>query len=186
MNKNIFLVTSNVNKLKEFQRFGIKDIQIEKGVDIAEVDADADPETVISYKALEAGSNRIVEDTSLHIEDEDVGVNIRWLLDNLEQFNGKKAVWEVLLGYNVGGKISIFRGVIEGTITDKVDKSIQGFGFDQYFIPNGQDKTLHELKEAGVKDSYSARKVAVENLLAGIKIREEIISTIPTWTGKMQ
>lgn len=32
------------------------------------------------------------------VEGEDVGINIRWLIDQLPKYKGKKAVWTVLLG----------------------------------------------------------------------------------------
>ena len=63
--KKPILVSSNENKLKEFSRFGL-DLDIEKGRDLKEVMAD--PLGVIVYKALEAGPDRVVEDTTLIID----------------------------------------------------------------------------------------------------------------------
>ena len=179
-----FLVTSNMNKLKEFKRFGLSGINIEKGVDLDEVDSDS--ETVILYKSISAGPNRIVEDTSLHVDGEDVGANIRWLLDNLNQFDGKSAVWEVYLGFNDGLTVSTFKGSIKGAIIATDNKVENSFGFDQYFVPEGQTKTLYELELAGQKDLYSARKLAVENMISNRIISKHVISEVPKWEGSMQ
>ncbi|PLS19128.1 hypothetical protein CVD28_01600 [Bacillus sp. M6-12] len=182
--KPFHLVTSNENKLKEFQRFGLQNIQIEKGRDLPEVEAD--PFTVILYKSLEAGEQRIVEDTSLHIEGEKVGVNIRWLLDFISNFSGKKATWEVLLGVHNGETITTYQGLIHGVITDKYKEEPKGFGFDAYFIPDGSTETLYDLECKGEKDLFSARKKAVEFLQNAQSIREVKIQDIPAWTGTMQ
>lgn len=178
------LVTSNQNKLKEFQRYGIQNLIIEPGKDLKEVQADS--QTVIVYKSLEAGKNHIVEDTSLHVENEDVGANIRYLLDDLKKYNGKKAVWEVLIGLNDGETISIYQGVIEGTITDKFKNQNLGFGFDAYFIPNGTNNTLYELELNEKKDNYSARKKCVDNYLENKILKKISIKDIPVWEGLYQ
>lgn len=177
------LVTSNENKLKEFKRFGLEEILIEKGKDLKEVDSD--PLTVILYKALEAGVNRIVEDTSLHIEGAEIGANIRWLTDSISSFKGKTATWEVLLGVNDGKTITVYQGISKGIITDKY-KEPMGFGFDCYFVPDGSLETLYDLESTGEKDLYSARKKAVELLNNGQSIHQVNIADIPVWVGKMQ
>lgn len=178
------LVTSNKNKLKEFQRFGLDNIQMEQGKDIDEVDSD--PVTVILYKALEVGAGHLVEDTSLHVSGADVGVNVRWLLDNIAQYNEHKAVWEVLLGYNDGENIRIYQGVIKGELTDALEGVSGGFGFDTYFIPEGSSQTLYELELINKKDFHSARRLAVDSLISDSPIKVVAIKDIPTWTGKYQ
>lgn len=177
------LVTSNEFKLKEFQRFGIDNLLIEKGRDLKEVEADA--YTVALYKAIEAGVGRIIEDTSLEVEGEDIGVNIRWLLDHLDAYSGKKAIWKVLLGFNDGHSISLFKGVTEGIILKRFDE-LKGFGFDSLFVPNGSDLTLYELEEKGQKDEFSARKRAVLSFLRDERVLSKTISDIPVWQGQYQ
>jgi len=177
------LISSNENKLNEFRRFGIHNIGIEKGRDLAEVDSD--PLTVIIYKALEAGAFRIVEDTSLHVEGEDVGANVKWMLDNLDVYEGKKAKWETLVARNDGERIDVFRGVIEGVLVHRFDEP-KGFGFDGFFVPNGSDKTLYELEEQGNKDNFSARKNAIDAWLKGNVYHVCSIKNIHPWTGNMQ
>lgn len=178
------LVSSNENKLKEFKRLGLTELEIEKGRDIEEVDADA--QTVVLYKALAAGESRIIEDTSLHVDGQNVGANIRWLLDDIASYNGLKAQWEVLLGVNNGKEIIIYQGLINGLITDKFKNQQLGFGFDAYFIPDGSSKTLFELEEEGNKDLFSARKKAVEAFKNKKPLSKTEINAIPVWKGNMQ
>ena len=58
------IVTSNPKKLKEYNDFGL-DITAEVGKDLPEVDGSIDD--VIIYKSLDAGINKIVEDTVLWV-----------------------------------------------------------------------------------------------------------------------
>lgn len=181
---NYKLVTSNINKLKEFQRFGIRKLSIEAGRDLKEVlSSDID---VIIYKALEAGTHRICEDTSLSVEGESIGVNIRWLLSEIPKLAGKKADWKVLLGLNDGSNIKIFEGVISGTLISPKIIHSDSFGFDPFFIPNGINKSLYELEKEGKKDNFSARRIAVNNLLKDNPIKTILIKNIKPWKGDYQ
>lgn len=183
--KKLKLVTSNENKLKEFKRFGLTNITIEKGRDIAEVESDAN--TVVLYKALDAGKGRIVEDTSLEVEGADVGVNVRWMLDNLTELSGRKAVWRVILGYNDGVQIHLYESTLEGELVDveDVEESL-GFGFDSIFKPNGTNYTLAQLEKLGKKDLFSARNNAVQNLLYNQESLTVNVTDLPKWEGKYQ
>lgn len=177
------LVTSNKNKLEEFKRFGLSDLVIEKGRDLAEVDSnDMD---VILYKSLAAGTMRIVDDTSLDIEDAQIGTNVRWLLDNIAEYAGRRAIWTVLLGKNTGTTIEVYKGTIEGYIVNR-PVTTSTFGFDSHFMPNGTNQTLEELEQEGLKDQYSARKNAVMNLLDNDPVAVYPIDSIPEWTGTYQ
>ncbi|MNJ90354.1 dITP/XTP pyrophosphatase [compost metagenome] len=183
--KDLVLVTSKENKLKEFQRYGISDLKMEKGLDLQEVQSDEI--TVVLHKAKTAGKNRIVEDTSLHIEGENVGVNVKWMLDNIHEFAGKSAYWEVLIGLNDGDSIRIYRGRTYGTIVKNeefLDESI--FGFDANFRVKGIGKTLHELEKEGIKDNHSARKDATFELCNNNYFYSIDIANILEWTGQYQ
>lgn len=176
------LVSSNEQKLKEFARFGLTDIAIGKGRDLKEVDADE--LTVILYKALDAGKNRIVEDTSLTVEGVEVGVNVRWMESNLHTLAGRKAVWKVYLGLNDGTYIHIYGDEVNGTLVDSQSKT--GFGFDSHFQPDGSAYTLEQLSNMKQKDTFSARKKAVDNIQKGRVLHSYKIEDIPNWTGKYQ
>ncbi|MFJ8531131.1 non-canonical purine NTP pyrophosphatase [Bacillus sp. NPDC094106] len=178
------LVSSNENKLKEFQRFGIHNIYIEKGRDIPEVNHPS-VDVVAMYKSIEAGKMRIVEDTALFIDGEDVGVNVKWLLDSISKYEGKKATWKVCLAVNDGNRIYLYEGVVYGRIVN--NKPIkESFGFDNYFIPDDTSKTLYELEKQGSKDGFSARRKAVNRFLNEMPYLVVPIAAIKPWEGNYQ
>lgn len=178
------LVSSNQHKLREYRRFGLN-IDIASGLDLPEVNAN--DITVIKYKALDAGPKMIVEDTSLHIEGHDVGVNIRWMLDNLITLVGSKASWKVLIGVNTGEEILVFSGIVEGVIVaPSANVPSNGFGFDPYFKPLDSNLSMVELDHIGIKDQFSARKKAVENMITNNIDSKFTITDIPPWTGDYQ
>lgn len=178
------LVSSNENKLNEFQRLGIYNIGIEKGRDIQEVNHPS-VDVVAMYKSIEAGKLRIVEDTALYIEGEDVGVNIKWLVDSISKYDGKTATWKVCLAVNDGNRIHLYEGAVHGRIVN--NKPIkESFGFDNYFIPDGTSKTLYELEKQGNKDGFSARRKAVDMFLNESSYLVVPISQIKPWKGNYQ
>jgi inosine/xanthosine triphosphate pyrophosphatase family protein len=177
------IVTSNINKLKEFKRI-LPDIESVSGKDLREVQGT--PEEVVIYKAIDAGKDLIVEDTILIIDGEEI-VDIKWKiqeLKNLKSVDTIKATWQVMLGYNNGSHIEIYKGIVNGIIIP--DSKEEGFGFDPYFLPDGSDVVLSVLEKEGNKDKFSARRNALVNLKMG---RDEVvhqISDIPKWNGSYQ
>ncbi|MFI8677933.1 non-canonical purine NTP pyrophosphatase [Bacillus thuringiensis] len=178
------LVSSNEDKLKEFQRFGIYNLDIEKGRDIQEVNHPS-VSVVAMYKSIEAGTMRIIEDTALYIEGEDVGVNVKWLLDNISKYEGKTATWKVCLAANDGNRIYLYEGAVHGRIVNNKPVK-EAFGFDNYFIPDGASKTLYELEKQGSKDGFSARRKAVDMFLNEIPCLVVPIAQIKPWEGNYQ
>ncbi|MCP4354279.1 MAG: hypothetical protein GY793_01355 [Proteobacteria bacterium] len=183
-NAEFALVSSNKKKIKEFKRFGLN-CSIAEGIDLAEV-AGTTLEVII-YKAIMAGKNKVVEDTSLDVEGSDeFGVDIRWQLDSLENVKGKTAKWITLLGVNDGEKIHVFEGVINGVISLPEKVYDDGFGFDQFFVPNNNEKSLYQLEKEGLKDQFSARKNAVDNFIANKPVQVININEVPKWKGDWQ
>lgn len=176
------LVSSNENKLKEFKRLGLLDLEISRGVDLKEVDSDK--YTVCKYKALNNGPNTISEDTSLEVDGAEIGVNVKWLQEELPKHAGKQATWCVVLGVNLGDEIKIYEGRITGVLT--ADVKVQGFGFDSFLIPEGSTRTLSELSLEGKKDEFSARKNAVLAYLEDDYTQIHKVSKIEDWTGSYQ
>lgn len=172
------LNTSNPGKFEEFKRLFAKyGSTLETShIDLKEIDAD--PIKVVAHKASQLGENIIVEDTSLDIEGASVGVNIRWLLDHLTEYAGRKAEWTVLLAFRENNQIYIYKGSISGTIVQP--RGTTGFGFDPVFLPNGSTKTLAESKP----DLFNARAKAVESLLQGSVWAKHPI--IENWEGPWQ
>lgn len=178
------LVSSSEEKLAEFRSFGLKDLNIKRGVDLPEVDSDII--TVITYKALSVPVNHIVEDTSLVVEGIDIGANVRWFVNRMHEekdFIGRSAIWTTLLGVNTGEEIKIYRGDIEGVLVAPRGKR---WGFDAIFQPNGVEYTLSELNVLGTKDLYSARRFAAEAFINNKTYLVRLISDIEPWSGSWQ
>ena len=73
-------------------------------------------------------------------------MNVRWIIERIAEFAGKRAAWRVLLAVlrPDGSKVDIFEGVVEGTIVPPRGES--SFGFDEVFQPLGSSSTLAEAK----------------------------------------
>jgi XTP/dITP diphosphohydrolase len=172
------LNTSNPGKFEEFKRlFAGHGYTLEvTHHDLDEIQAE--PIEVIVHKASQMDEYVLVEDTSLVVEGADIGINIRWLIDRLPEYTGRKASWKVFLAYRKGESIYIYEGVVKGCIVSPRGK--QGFGFDSVFIPEGAEKTLAEDKP----DHNNARAFAVQAL-----IDDKIYKVLPMmneWTGPWQ
>jgi len=181
----IELVSSNPKKIEEYVQYGLP-LRVSQGMDLPEV-AGTSLEVII-HKAILAGKNKLVEDVSLEIQGLDVGVNIRWLSEEIRkrpELNGRKAQWITMLGLYYNEKIYICKGIVEGTL-DFSDQVESQFGFDSIFVPKGNKYTLHRLKELGKKDLFSARKKAIEALLSSNFYKVFPRKEIPKWTGKYQ
>lgn len=172
------LNTSNPGKLEEFTRLFSQAGAILEATAIDVPEIDADPLSVIAHKATLAGENILVEDTSLNIEGAAVGIHIRWLLDHLKDYIGHPSEWIVLLAHRKGQEIVVYRGVVQGTITDS--SGISGFGFDPVFLPNGSIKTLAEEKP----DYVNARAKVVNALFKGDVWKKHPL--VEDWKGPWQ
>lgn len=172
------LNTSNKGKLKEFERLFAKygASVVAQQIDLHEIQAD--PITVAVHKASQMGNGILIEDTSLDIEGADVGVNVRWLLDNLLEYEGRKAIWRVLLAYQKNGLVYVYEGKISGTIVQPREEG--GFGFDPVFMPDGSEYTLAQEKG----DDVNARAKAIEALLQDSPLT--VLPPIINWEGDWQ
>jgi XTP/dITP diphosphohydrolase len=172
------LNTSNQGKFQEFKRLFAKygNTLETSHTDLKEIEAD--PIKVVAHKASQLGENIIVEDTSLDIEGASIGVNIRWLLDLLAEYAGRKAEWTVLLALRQDNQVYIYKGSVSGIIVEP--RGTTGFGFDSVFLPNGSNHTLAESKP----DAFNARVKAVASLLQGNVWTKH--SIIENWEGPWQ
>lgn len=170
--------TSNPGKLQEFQRLFAKyDITLlSTQFDLDEIESD--PVTVVAHKASQLGDLILVEDTSLDIEGASVGINVRWLIDHLDEYIGRKAVWRVLLAYHQADEVFIYKGEVQGIIVPARGK--QGFGFDPVFLPEGSHQTLAESKP----DEVNARALAVDALVNSDLFT--VVDAIYQWDGPWQ
>jgi len=164
--------TSNAGKLAEFRKY-LGDV-VATPHDLEEPDADL--YTVIQYKASQF-EDVIVDDTSLEIEGVAAGVNIRWLLETLDEHIGKRAEFVCLLGLRRGDEVKIFEGRQWGTLVAPRGNS---FGFSNHFLPVGTTKTFGEARP----DALNPRKHAVDRLLLDTPAR--VLPVLMTWNGKFQ
>eukprot|EP00940_MAST-03C_sp_MAST-3C-sp2_P003483 g3483.t1 len=182
-NARLRLNTSNTFKFQEFKRMFALISHGKVTLDRTKIDLeeiDAPPAMVIAQKATSAGENVIVEDTSLDVAGADVGVNVRWIMDNLSNFVGRHATWRVMLGVLRGRQVFVYEGIVEGTIVPKRGKS--AFGFDPVFQPRGSARTLAEEKP----DRVSARFKAIEALLNEKPSLIHVPIFASEWKGKWQ
>ncbi len=164
--------TSHPGKLEEFRRY-LGDVEVVR-LDLREPDADA--VTVARYKASQF-DGVLVDDTSLFVEGADVGVNVRWLLERLPEFEGRRATFVCLLAIRRGDRVEIFEGRTSGRLVAARGGS---FGFNRHFLPDGNDRTFGE----EIPDALNPRYLAVQALLAAAPTRVE--SPLPTWDGPFQ
>lgn len=176
--KEFRINTSNRGKFEEFKRLFSR-----HGIDLKATHEDlkeivADPVSVVANKASNAGELVLVEDTSLDIEGESVGIHIRALLQDLPRFIGKRALFRSLIAYREGDLVYIFSGEVQGTIVPA--RGREGFGFDPHFLPDGAVKTLGESKP----DAFNARAIAVNALVRGDHIKA--VPAVKEWNGPWQ
>ena len=176
--KRFVLNTSSQDKLREFQQLFVRhNVELEaQHHDLKEINAD--PITVVVHKASQVDDDVLVEDTSLDVDGCQIGVNIRWLLEQLPKYIGRRTVWKTLLAYQKDGLVYVFEGIVHGVIVEA--RGTGGFGFDRFFLPDGAQKTLAEDKP----DNVNARSLAVEALLSDrpSAVRPPIFQ----WTGQWQ
>jgi inosine/xanthosine triphosphate pyrophosphatase family protein len=136
---------------------------------------------VVAQKATSAGVNVLIEDTSLDVDGADVGVNVRWIMDNLKNLIGRRAVWRVMLGVlRPDNKVYVYEGITTGTIVPARGDS--AFGFDPVFLPHASTKTLAEDKP----DSVNARCKAVESMFRNDPAAIHCPIKKEDWKGKWQ
>lgn len=192
----MILLSSNKNKIKEFERAGVSNIKIKNGIDLPEVLGTA--EDVIVYKAFDAMKvlktyPYIVEDTILEINNQEC-VDIKFRINELKKTNEVlNAKFIVSIAVCDGNKISYFSSSVDGVIKQpKEPLETNAFGFDQYFYPLNSDLNLYQLDKMGKKDEFSARSFALHELGKFINnkkdliFKEVFIKDIKEWDGKYQ
>ena len=106
-------------------------------------------------------------------DDRNDNANIARLLDDMEGKTDRSAQLHTVMAY-VGGnfktpeewKTTTFEGILEGTIAERqCEHAHDSFFYDSVFIPNGFDKTLHELNDES-RPLVSQRAIAINKLKA--------------------
>lgn len=179
----MLIVTSNKSKRAEYLRFGIPGLRVEDGPDIREVVGTADE--IITYKALEAGEGRIVEDAIIRLDGEPM-IDVRWKIDALRNGEyplGAEIVWEVRLGLLQDGKVYIYYGALTGELCQCLE---DGFGIDPVMYIQSEQMTLATMDRIGTKDRISPRRVAMQALIDQKPNMVIDANTVDPWTGEYQ
>jgi len=191
----VYLATHNQFKINEYQKYGNGSFKILDSVpDIDEIDS-KDIIEIAKYKAFDMyrlmrdkvpkGASIAIEDTSLNIDGEDVGGNIRWLVNNLYKYVGKKALVTVCFAVCDGEYVKVFRSDLPGVM---IPETGVGYGFDPYVEVDGSNgMSLGQVrgdKKLSVK--FSIRKMVVENMIADKYADMFNVSSIKEWKGKYQ
>lgn len=174
--KQIFLVTGNPNKLKEWQQILPSDITMDiADIDLVEIQSD-NPEEIITDKARRAfaaiGKPVVVEDVEAGLEKLHglPGPFIKFFLkklgnDALYQLAGREgehATISCSIAYYDGKTMLTVRGDVPGTIV--APRGNEGFGFDVTFVPEGGTQTYAEMDDEK-KNSLSHRQKAIRLLI---------------------
>lgn len=86
----------------------------------------------------------------------------------LRPMNSRKGAFvSVIVAFDPAGNEHVFEGKLQGEIA-KAQKGTTGFGYDNVFIPDGEQKTLAELGLA-YKNKVSHRALATNQLIAILK-----------------
>ena len=176
IDKRIFVNTSNLYKLKEYQDYLSDYVVINTDFEIREPDSDSI--TIIRYKASQLPVGYITDDVSLDVEGVKIGTDIKWNVHCLGHHTGKKAIFNCFIGVKTSdNKIKIYKSSVSGKLVKQVG---DGFGFGPYFLPDGAEQTLGQFMD----EKYNARYLALQDYLNDrpYSVEEPLIE----WTDKFQ
>jgi non-canonical purine NTP pyrophosphatase (RdgB/HAM1 family) len=172
---SITFVTGNQAKVAWLQSYINTQVNHQK-LDIPEIQS-LDLKEVVKHKAEEAfrqlQTPLLVEDTSLRFNamGKLPGPLIKWFLEELGTeglckmlniYEDRTAVAEVMYGLHTGDEVVLFDATTNGTIANS-PRGINGFGWDNVFIPEGSEKTWGEMNMEEQKNT-SMRKMAIDKL----------------------
>ncbi len=184
MRKDLVVVSNNEGKIKEFKNIlkdfnvlSLKDLNID--IDVVE-DADTfEGNASLKVQALMDKYDYVVaDDSGLEITalDNQPGVySARFLgedtpysekndivIEMLKDKEDRSARFISVIAFANKGEISLFKGIIEGSIAD-CQKGDNGFGYDPIFYIKEYDKSMAELS-VDIKDKISHRAKALSKL----------------------
>lgn len=174
----IYLVTGNQNKLREWQALMPSSIRLESvDVDLPEIQS-VDAVEIVTDKVKRAyeavGKPVVVEDVEAGLEKLNglPGPLIKFFnaklgndsLYKLAGKEGEKAKVACTIAYYDGHKVMIARGEVNGTI---VAPRGDAYGFDVVFVPEGETETYAEMGPER-KNALSHRSKAIKNFVEQI------------------
>lgn len=90
--------------------------------------------------------------------------NMEKLLSDLQGKADRSARFKTVIALSLNGKLELFTGIIEGTITEQ-RRGESGFGYDPVFLPDGHHQTFAEMN-MHQKAKMSHRGIAVRKLIS--------------------
>ena len=163
---NITFITGNAAKAEQLARH-LDHPVAHKKIDLPEIQS-LDLEEIIEHKAKEAykivRSPVIVDDVSFSFSalGKLPGPFIRWFIDEikigdicklLSNFDDRRALGEICIGFYDGKMLKIFKADVSGSIA-KTPKGKGGCGWDPIFIPDGFEKTWAEMDDIERNKTY--------------------------------
>ncbi len=193
----LVFATNNLNKLKEVQSLIPEHIKLVSLTDIGCHEDIPETQDTIEGNAIEKaeylkkqyGYDCFADDTGLEVEvlNGEPGVysaryageqrnaedNMEKLLNNLKQFQNRKAQFKTVIALHLNGKIHTFTGICKGLITsEKCGEG--GFGYDPIFKAEGYEHTFAEIS-LEEKNKIGHRGKAVRQLVEFLSRVDEII-----------
>ncbi len=172
----MFVLTSSQHKVDEYTALGMS---AKLGHSTREVLGTMDE--VIMYKILSSDAHTLVEDTVLKVDGEII-VDLKFRAKGMKAC--ADASWITSLGYHDDVNLYVYRGIINGRIEVPPDVCISSF--EPYFVPQGTDLTLFELRRMGAKSRFSARRIALDAYRNSAPTFVRRILEIPEWEGEYQ
>ncbi len=173
----IYVNTSNPGKLAEYEEYFKPRTVVSQKLDIDEPDSN-DPLIVIQYKASQFDQGGVlVDDVALDVEGADIGLKIRWLLNDLPHYIGRKCTYVCRIAIKVDNVVKVYLGSVEGQL---VPPKGDCFGFGRYFLPDGTDQTLGE----NMAPAFNARYLAIQKFKEDAPIT--ILPVLKVWEGTFQ
>jgi len=169
-------VTGSLDKLAEAERILAVPLK-RRDMDLPEIQA-VDVEEVVIHKAKYAyealGEPVIVEDAGLFFTAWNglPGALIKWFVKNvgsegickmIELFPTRVALAKTVVA-SYDGQVHLFTGGVQGQIA-LAPRGVEGFGWDDIFIPDGTVKTFAEMTPSE-KNKYSMRRQAFEAMVS--------------------
>ena len=184
----LVFATNNPNKLREIQQIlggqveliGLADIGCTEDIPETEPTLEGNALLKAMYVYDKFGYDCFADDTGLEIEvlngepgvysaryageAKDAWANMDKVLDKLKNEDNRSACFKTVIALVIGGKKTLMRGVLEGTIL-REKRGIDGFGYDPIFQPDGHALSFAEM-DLEEKNKISHRARAVRKLVA--------------------
>jgi XTP/dITP diphosphohydrolase len=183
----LVFATNNPHKLREIGKLAGEYIRIHSLSDLGCYDNIPETSNTLQGNASQKswfiynkfGKNCFADDTGLEVEslngrpgaysaryagpEHNPENNIIKLLDELKQYENRKAQFRTVISLVLDGKEYFFEGIVKGKILFEKHGD-KGFGYDPVFLPDGQNKSFAEMN-LEKKNFISHRARAIESLI---------------------